>query len=461
MRKGLVALVGAFAIIALAIGPGLSFAQSFNQPLSISCASLDGKLTSVSGCIDAAIPLSGVGILISLSLVALAYMLGELLHIEGLKGWYKTEIWETAKSLMLVASIFSILVILSGIAVALAGSSPSFQAGGGTESSLNANLGGPSGLYAIALSSYVNPALSTTYNAIASVQGLQNGVNGIKGTSVTTWLPLPIPIPIGPGSFFIMSLKFGSSAPLFVSTYISGTNSVSSIDVGATNSFIIDIEDMAIAPTLVALTIIKDMFSMIVLTGLSFFLPAGIILRSVPFLRSIGGTLVAIGITLAIIFPAMLVVINVPVTNFVNNMLATSLPPPSTTSPNCNALTGYTGDPTGGIFPAVACGLIQLTAQLILNANNAAGPAPVGVLIGSSAAAATANNFDGGFYTGYFNSFNSILPALNFVTYETYGTLLQMFLLIFDMVIGIIIAGAVASALGGKLRLGFGKIKLT
>ena len=54
----------------------------------------------------------------------------------------------------------------------------------------------------------------------------------------------------------------------------------------------------------------------------------------------------------------------------------------------------------------------------------------------------------------------SVYPAINFIDSETYGVLLQFILFIFDIVITIVIAGALAQMLGGKLSLGVGKFKI-
>ena len=64
-----------------------------------------GTATDLGSCIADSIPIAGVGILLSLSFVAIAFMLGEVLKFEGLSNWYKTELWETTKSMLIVAVI--------------------------------------------------------------------------------------------------------------------------------------------------------------------------------------------------------------------------------------------------------------------------------------------------------------------------------------------------------------------
>ncbi|HVC58616.1 MAG TPA: hypothetical protein VND15_04035 [Candidatus Acidoferrales bacterium] len=467
MRYSRLAPIAAFAILAIMLSAGLPIAQSNTQPAcdssssqNVCCAVLHGQATNVGTCVTDAISYSGIGILLSLMVVALAYMLGEMFNIQGLKGWYKTELWETAKSLMLVASIFSLLVIVSGIANALEGGPSSFQAGSGAQGSITNNLLGATGLYSSVVNNYLSYEVTASQTSMAGIIGLQSGVNALKGTSITTWLPIPIPIPT-PVGLFVMSLQFGTSTPLFVSTYISGTNSVGSIDVGSTNSFIIDIEDIIILPITIVMSIQSAMFYFVVYLGLGFFLPSGIMLRSMPFLRGIGGTMIAIAITASIIYPAMLLTVNLPVTNIFNNIFANSVQQ----APNTNCDLTYSTDPTLGIVPGLACGFLGVVHAMIVAANGASpggGPVAMAVLFGTTEAAtpAISQAYNWGFDTGYYQSFNSVIPALNFVTYDTYAMVLQAFLLVFDLVIGIVVAGAIATALGGKLRLGIGKVKL-
>ena len=50
-----------------------------------------------------------------------------------------------------------------------------------------------------------------------------------------------------------------------------------------------------------------------------------------------------------------------------------------------------------------------------------------------------------------------LYPTLNFIIDETLGVILQFILFALDILIGLIITGAITQMLGGKVRLGFGK----
>jgi hypothetical protein len=70
------------------------------------------------------------------------------------------------------------------------------------------------------------------------------------------------------------------------------------------------------------------------------------------------------------------------------------------------------------------------------------------------------NGKDAALVTLFNNAGGSIYSAINFIDSEAYGVLLQFILFIFDIVITIVIAGALAQMLGGKLSLGVGKFKI-
>ena len=54
--------------------------------------------------------------------------------------------------------------------------------------------------------------------------------------------------------------------------------------------------------------------------GLTLLIPAGLFLRAVPFLRGIGGTLIAIGLGIALFWPATLALLNAPVTQYFGDL---------------------------------------------------------------------------------------------------------------------------------------------
>lgn len=104
-----------FAVILFALLAGHPQAQT--QSFSSFYCSITGTTTDLGSCIMGAVPISLIGIALSFAIVGLAYMLGNVLRINSLRNWYMNELKETAKSIIIVMSVFSVLAILSGITV--------------------------------------------------------------------------------------------------------------------------------------------------------------------------------------------------------------------------------------------------------------------------------------------------------------------------------------------------------
>jgi high-affinity Fe2+/Pb2+ permease len=100
----------AFLTLTAIISISLLFALPAAQPsvATTSCI-LTGTQISPGDCIASAIPLALIGIMLSLIFGAIVFMFGEVLNYQALKGLYKRELWETAKSAIIVAIVFSSL----------------------------------------------------------------------------------------------------------------------------------------------------------------------------------------------------------------------------------------------------------------------------------------------------------------------------------------------------------------
>ncbi len=352
--------------------------------------------------------LASLAILFSLTLVALAYMLGEVLRIESLKKWYRGELWETAKSAMIVIAVFAILVIASGIADALAGQSASFTLSGNAVTASNQITTNFLGL-SNAANNYIQNENDWAGTAFDGLFGLTYGVDLLKSISFSLYVPIPLPIPIPD---FFAGFGFGSNINLY-------TSSVMDTAAKGTSSFIGDYISFILLPLLIIFSMQYQYFSTIIFIGLSLFLPLGIILRAVPILRPLGGTFIAIGIGLALVYPALLVAFNTPVTNFVDSIFSLQASPAAPSLPG--AL---------GIFTFV---INYFTLP--------------------------AGSFGTGFGWGL-SSLISVFGPLNYVSYTLIDVLTQFLLLIFDLVLGLVITGDIARLLGGRLPTGIGKFKI-
>jgi len=377
--------------------------QAGAQSSSCSPITLPSSLTN---SLSDAVSVSFIAILFSFSIVALSYVLGEVLKVEGLKKWYQGELWETVKSILIVISIFSILVISSGIATAISGNPASFSLSGNQQSlstSIWANL---EGFYYSTYCDYIYPMNTSMNNDFDYVYGLALGTDFMKSLTLDLYIPIPIPIPI-PGIF--AGFTFGSESNIYVSSIID--------TAGKSTSFLADFTTVVVVPLYLLFAMQAQYFYAIVILGLTFFIPFGVILRAIPVVRPIGGTLLAIGIGISLVYPALFVIMNMPLTSVANSIFVV---PQSSSTPFSGLLS---------ILSGVASTIINFYSNTSIITGFGAGLS--GVL--------------------------GVYDQLNFITYTMVNALVQFLLLIFDLVIGLVVTGHIATLLGGRLPTGLGK----
>ncbi|MCL4387548.1 hypothetical protein M1567_00120 [Candidatus Marsarchaeota archaeon] len=411
---------------------GYSNASSKNITCALTGQSL--PISQAGVCIESAMPFAIIGLLVSFAMVAVAFMFGNVFNLPSLKNWYKGELWETTKTIILIALIFAVLIILGALALGLTGSSIPVSYIQGSQSGITSAIGeNLNALYASVLANYVNPDMLMVNESYYGLEGLATGIGDLKKTTINEWIPIPIP--------FVGSIQFGSSnAALLASSVIESDTALPGF------SFIKDIISIVLIPVYIVFSVLSvDLYS-IVIAGLTLFIPIGIVFRAFPFLRGLGGSFIAIGIAIALVFPALLIMFNLPIQNFILPLIfsqSASYAPGQT----CSYL-------TFNFFEDIACG----PASLAFSVSS-------GVLIGvqtsnQNYAGVFNNGQDSALATLFNSNGGSIYPSINFINFYTYGVLLQLILFIFDIVITIVIAGALAQMLGGKLSLGVGKFKI-
>jgi len=386
------------------------------------CSSLSSA-QDISNDIYSAMALSSIGLAISFAFVGIAFMVGEIFAIEGFRNWYKQDLWETTKSVILVVAIFSLLAISSALALALAGVPAPASSGSSVSSTISSNL---NALYAADLAKYICNQESIISDAFAGILGLHIGITALSSMSISAYIPIPIPFV---GSF---DIGFYRVKP-FNSHMITGSGSGSFTDV---------IADEIVVPTMIIFQVLENYFYIIMYTGLLVFIPIGVFLRAIPFLRGLGGMMLAEGITLSLVFPMLLLTFNLPVSDF----LAPLTVPSSLYNAgqaSCSSSVLGSGNPTYEILGGMVC--TGMTA--ILNT-------AVSWISGTQ-----------GFLAGlgtFFSSSPSIYPAMNFITNFAMVALIQFILLIFDVIIAFAIGDSIAKMLGAPegLKLGVGKLKL-
>ncbi len=377
---------------------------------------INSNIADYGACVTAALPLAALGILVSLLFVAMAYMFGQVFNFEGLRGWYKNELKETAKSIIIIATIFSIIVIVSGVASALAQPYSSTSCGFTSGStSITTNLGN---VYNVAECNYIEQYFSMGQSSAGGIApdaynylvGVAYGVGFLKGLSGSLWFPIPFFVS-PPPVVFIAAFQFGTSGSIFVSSVIESSSN------GRNLAFLADAANLVVIPTLIIFEVQYYMLPSIIAAGLLLFIPAGVILRAVPIARPIGGSLLAIGIALSIVYPTTLVALNLPITNFIQQAV-----PNVNASSSCNFNNAW--------LNLFACPFVSLLQTL--------------------------SQYSSGINAGL-SSQKSIYPVLNGTMYYIFPLVVQFLLFIIDIIVIVTITQNIAELLGGKVRLGLGK----
>ncbi len=384
-------------------------AGASSQDLSAPFCVMTGSHISVNECIAATIPVAFIALLLSLAIVALAYMVGRLVEIEGFNRWWKNELYEVFKSVLIIVSVFSVIAILSGLAAGFI-AAPSSNVGVNIAYVFNA-----------VKTQYLQPELANANNAFMGFFGVYEGLSFIKSLTYSFYLPLPIL----PG-YTIAALDNGFSAPFYASNVV----------LGASNGFFNDYLDVILVPTILILQVQNDILFDIVVLGLGVLLPIGIVLRAMPFLRPLGGSIIALSITISLIYPMLLLFFNLPISTFIAPIPTQNvLPSVYVTSCVSNPVLQFFGSLQNDAFEFINNILPRSVSQPIIYA-----------LSGTNAAS---------------NSMWCIYPVLNFITSPVYiNLILQFVLFVLDLIIAVVIAQDIARVLGGSLRFGVGRLRL-
>lgn len=400
---------------------------------------ITGATTSVGTCIASAFPLSLLGIGLSLLIIAVAFMAGHVLNHAGLRNFYRIELWEVTKSGIIIAAIFSSLVIVSAAANALAGSTPQYSATSQATAgqAITSNL---ASIYTTADTKYLTPQLQAAEVSFGALLGLSVGVNLLHSIQLVTWLPLPIPTPAG----LIGAVQFGSAASIYQSqnylVNIYGSPTASVINAG------IDIE----TTVLIAFQMQHDLLFIIAAVGLGLFIPIGIVMRAIPFVRGIGGMAIAVGIGLSIIYPTLLVVFNLPVTNYIYTLTSATV-----TQPACP----FSFNLLCTIYNAASYFVNSVTTGIASGTGTIAG-LPMYLAFGSQVSLSS-ELIGSGFWTGFGTPLvKGIFPSLNFVIDNTLMQSVQFLLFVMDIIIAVPLTEGIARLLGGTVRLGVGRFAI-
>jgi hypothetical protein len=391
--------------------PGGSGAASGGSGSSAAASSSGGTyapcLTQGAGYAAGTISLALLALTISFDVIAIAYVINKLFPTTGIKDWISTEYWEIAKTAMLIAGIYAALTFLGNAATLIAPSAIVAPVSGSVSSGYDYT--GMSNLVNGACS-YLNREngyMGTTLNFMIA---LSESIGLFKQAIVGWSLPIPLPGPSVLQSGFAMNIYWNKMIS-------------SEVNQNPYQSLLNDMLNMVVFPVTLAIEAQIQLLPALFAIGLGALIPAGLLLRAFPFVRGIGGTLIAIGIGVSLIYPATLVLFNYPITIALQGPALTSVTPAQPCSGNwiiCGA--------SGAVFE-------------VLQAFQApgAGNAPADAV----------------------QALETIFPAFNDILYYGSYTILQFFLFVMDLAIIFPLVDNMAKMLGGKVSLSIGgRLKL-
>ncbi|MGC9099269.1 MAG: hypothetical protein ACP5HW_01835 [Candidatus Micrarchaeia archaeon] len=342
--------------------------------------------------------------MLSFLVVAIGVVISKAVPNTNLNEWLKNEYWEMAKSAILIAGSVGFIIFAGNISLLLINQQPVSQYGfAGIGSALNS------------LSTASSQALCSVYSNINALgnSGSTNFFNLVEGIGVMKSINIGwyVPLPLIVGAF-----TFGTTFNIYSNPMLESTAS------GQYESILNDTLNYLYLPVMLIIYLLGITLPSIIYIGMMILVPLGIILRAFPFLRPIGGTLFAFGIGLSLFLPLLIILINMPVSNILYNVMTTNMGV-STSSQGASGIIGVLLNGLASIWNAALNGLVN-----------------IGTVVGATI---------------------SIYPALNVVVPFFVFLFGELALLILDLMIWYPLTDSLAKALGGTIRLDIGgKLKI-
>jgi hypothetical protein len=344
-----------------------------------------------------AISVAILALTISMDVIAIGYILTKLAPGTGVGTWLNNEYWELAKSVLVIIIIYGALTAVANLAVTFLGLPASGYYGN------IGNLVSADELYLCNSQIY---ALAT-WNFI----GLESiAVGLLQGSTVAFYLPIPIPWP----PFLGFAFEFGFTMNPYQNFLLETGNVV----IQHLESGVYDMTNYVAFPVTLLLNGFVFMIPLLIDIGLGILIPLGLIFRAFPFVRGIGGTLIAIGIGIALVFPALLALFNAPISSAMASFTLAQAP--------------TTGACVGG---DIICTFINLIDNVL-------------------------SNFKW-IFTFAWDSWFSLYPVYNQMLATGTYLVVQLILFAFDILIIYTVTDNIARSLGGTIRLSLGsKIRI-
>lgn len=366
----------------------------------------------------------------SFDVIAIAYIISKIFPRTGISGWLNNEYWEVAKSAILIIVIYAAIVTVSNLSLSLY---QAYQPSNG--------LVGSSGQYG-SINSMIFESESYLCNVQAHIQGAWEQIGDMSvGTGIDSGLQLNLyfglslaplvdsALPASISERFLPAAIEGVYLKPFQSLMLDSGNIVVAPFASLTKDFIV----FALFPITYFFETIIVLLPSVVVVGLLLLVPMGLVFRAFPFVRPIGAVLLAMGITMSVIMPSLLILFNAPLSNAFVSAVPQYMPGAAS---SCAFNGAFNFVPyAGGLIDSVFCGVVSTFGTAFTNIGNI-----------------TQWSYD---------AFFNIYPFLNTVIYYGLFVIFQLMILTLDLIILYSLADGIARAFGGKISLSLGgKLKL-
>ena len=208
-----------------------------------------------------------LGLIISIDVVAIGYIIGRIIPSTGIRNWISEEFLEIAKTAMLIVGIFAVLTLMGNVAslLTLQPTGTSYQ------SSISSLVSSACGyLNTVIGNQQVSTGTSTgtIYGLPAALDymlGLAYALGGLNSIKVGYFLPIPIPVPT-----IAVWLEFGYVSQPYVNTMLESTATT-----GSYESMLNDMFTFLLFPISMLLIAQQALLPMVVILGLAVMIPVG------------------------------------------------------------------------------------------------------------------------------------------------------------------------------------------
>ena len=420
MRLRAVALVG----VLLCLLTGLSYAAAGipptpSIPVPAECNATP-SIAPTSFDYLGTVALSLLALTVSFDVVAIAFMISRLFPHLGIRNWLQGEYWEIGKSALIIVSIYAIIVLVGNLANAISPNPQPVGAAAPGVANLSSLVGGAE-------------AYLCSVNAnVVNIWGLLGQMASGTGFWSTLQLSFYVPSPTDLLTSIAIGINFGALFLPFGNWALQTGN----FHIAFFGSIINDLSNFIMFPYTAMEIGVITLLPALAYIGLAFFIPVGLVFRALPFIRGIGGTLLAIGVALAVVLPAVLVLFNYPVTQALDSAIPLQQPSATVVPFSCPTIGGVFGSVVSTVLK-VGCDLINAQVSTIGNAVSS---------IGSS--------------TEVFST-SAIYYYMNLILQYGLYLIVQLVLLVIDIIIIYPIVDNIARVFGGSIKLSLGgKLRL-